>query len=1075
MKEKITVSNKLLLPLVLIFGISANSATAEKFLEQEPAQQQISVTGRVIDAETKESLPGVSIAIKETTRGTITGPDGNYSIEAPANAILVFSFVGYQNQSVEISGRTEIDVVMEQAFIELEEVVAIGYGTRDVTGMTGSVSRMGNEQIKMEPVGNVIKSLQGNVAGVTVVRGKDPGSGATVRIHGLGTIGNNNPLFIVDGIQTSAHNLSASDVKSITVLKDAASTAVYGARGANGVILIETLEGKRGQETKISFSSRFGVARQYRRHDMLDVQELGEVRYLSQINSGIADPTDPMYKYGPNGEVDVYNYLLPSRTDVVDESLYDRKFPWEDGDGTFPITRSNREGTDWYDAVTRNARLQDYTLTITGGSEKSTYGVTAGFNEEESAIGTSKFTRFTLRSKSTTDINDWLRIGENIRLTRTSDMGYQGQGTGGIIGQVLRIPTIVPLTDIDGYYAPFTQIAGAHGHNNPVASIAHGQDITNIFSGMAGDAFAEISPVSNLRIKSLFGFSLGNSHNKSPLENTPEEITPRQYDELSESYSKSTFWSWTNTLTYSGTIGDNHSYEILLGSEVIESTSSNLGASRQKFFLTNEDYWVMNAGELNQTNSGSASDWALNSFFTRLHYELFDKYLMDVTVRRDGSSRFGRENRYGTFPAVAVAWRMSEENFMSTTSNWLTELKLRASWGQSGNDQIGNYNGFTTYVTNQIFSYYPIQGQNSGLNAGFQSAAFGNPDTKWETTTSANIGIDATVADRLSMTFDIWQKNTHDMLYPRSIPFVYGIAAVPSVNIGEMKNVGFDIGLNYNGYAFNKELTYRFSAIVSHFQNEILKLSDEGGEFIDGPRIREQYYTRAEPGTSFPEFYGYKVDGIFQTEEEADAHPAAFGSDGTYNKPGHFKFRDVNGDGVIDSDDRTYLGSPHPDFSGSFTGFITYKQLDLSFQFYGSYGNDIMNVERRLMDFNFFQTNRGKRRLYESWGSPYLADNRDAKMPIAELNDADSQRPSSYYVEDGSFLRLQQLELGYSLPATLTKLVRLRVYIMATDLFTITKFTGLDPEVPWDGMNGGINHGTWPTARRVMAGVTLNF
>ncbi|MBA7529068.1 TonB-dependent receptor P26 [subsurface metagenome] len=983
------------------------------------------------------------------------------------NATLVFSFVGMQTLEVIVGSQTSINVTMEEETIGIEEVVAIGYGNRDVTGLTGSVASIGMDRIKREPTGNIIKSLKGNIAGVSVVRSKTPGSSGNIKIQGLGTIGNSSPLWVVDGVQVSGYNLSSGEVKSITVLKDAASTAVYGARGANGVILVETIEGSKGQKAQISFTSRYGIQQQYQKHDMLGVYELGEVRYLQQINSGIENPDDVMYKYGPNGEVDIYNYVLPSRTDQVDETLYDREFPWQDGDGTFPITRSNPEGTDWYGAVTRIAPLHEHILQVTGGSENATYGICAGFLEEEASIGKATFDRMNLRINSTIDVTNWLKFGENFHLVRRNNQGYTSQGTSGLVLQSLRIPQIIPLYDIDGYYAPFTRVAGAHGHNNPVASIEKGKRIQSVNLAAMGNVFTEISPIPNLKINSSFGFNLTNSHNRSPLFITPEEITPRVYDELNESYGRGTYWSWTNTATYSDRIGEIHKYEILLGVEFMESTSSNLGASRVNFFQTDDDYFIMNAGEENMINSGSLSDWASSGLFSRLHYELYNRYLADFTLRRDGSSRFGRENRYGTFPSVAVAWRISEEDFMQET-NWVDNLKIRLSWGQSGNDRIGNYNGFTTFAGHPILSYYPITGADNSTTAGMQSYAFGNPSTKWETVESINLGVDATFFENFSMDINLWKKNTHDMLYKESIPYVYGVASAPSVNVGEMKNTGFDVGLNYNGTAISNELTYNFSLIIGHFKNEIVKLSDDAGEFIRGPMMRQMYYTRAEEGTSYPAFYGLQVDGIFQTQEEAESHPPAFAG---YNAPGRFKFRDVNEDGVIDSDDRTYIGNPHPDFIGSVSGGLSFKQFDFSFQLFGSYGNDIMNVERRLLDFNFFQTNRGIRRLYESWGSPYLEDNKDAKMPIAEQNDADSQRPSSYFVEDGSYLRLQNAELGYSLDLPS---ISFRIYVMVTDLFTITKTTVLDPEVSWDGMRGGVVEGGWAIPRRFMIGVQLD-
>lgn len=486
----------------------------------------------------------------------------------------------------------------------------------------------------------------------------------------------------------------------------------------------------------------------------------------------------------------------------------------------------------------------------------------------------------------------------------------------------------------------------------------------------------------------------------------------------------------------------------------------------------------MDAGEGEMLNSGSGGDWSTFSYFGRVHYELANKYLLDATVRRDGSSRFGRENRFGIFPAFAAGWRLSNENFMAGASNWLDYLKLRASWGQSGNDQIGNYNGFTTFRTSPDFSYYPITGSNNSLTSGFESAAFGNPDAKWETTTSINLGIDATFFNFIDLTVDLWQRNTEDMLYPRSIPYVYGRADIPSVNIGDMKNRGIDVQLNINGAALGNDFTYNITANVSHYKNEIIKLSDVDQEAIIGSSIREQVYTRAEPGTSFPQFSGYNILGIFQTEEDANNHPTAFGEDGTYNAPGHFKYQDVNEDGVINDEDRTYVGNPHPDLTASLITNLRYKQFDLAINFYSSIGNDILNLSRRTLDFNLFQRNRSTRRLYESWGSPYLENNEDAKMPIAELNDISSQQPSSYYVEDGSYLRLRSVQLGYNFSESLLNSIfssDLRIYVMATNLFTITNYSGLDPQIQTSDQSFGVDLGEWPTPQRFMLGVSVGF
>lgn len=1030
---------------------------------------QYTVNGTVRN-EKGEPLPGVNIVLKGTSTGTITDLTGKYSIEVSGeNDVLVFSFVGFQTKEQVVGKATLLDLQLVPDIASLEEVIIIGYGTREKVNLTGSISSINTENLDLNPVGNITQALQGAAAGINVSTSNTPGSNASIRIRGLGTINNNSPLWIIDGVPITGglEDISPSDIQSISILKDAVSTAIYGARGANGVILVSTIKGKQNQAPKIEYDVRYGLIKNSRRYEMLNVKEHGELLWLEAKNSGV-EPSHPMY--GSGTEPHIPKYLIPVGADQADLGQYNIS--------SYPITEANPEGTDWYDEIYNPGVTQQHNLSITGGSENITYGLGAGFLNEEGMVILTGFKRYTLRSNISAKLNDWLELGQSFGLSHTNDWGYQDEGgPNSAFGQLLELSAIMPVYDIMGNYAPVSRMTGLNANNNPIARAHRRQDETRQNLGIRGNAYVNMSFLENFSFKSLFGLDFANYHGKSPLEPNPDSYSPRPYAELTEYYNEKRQWNWTNTITYSTAFANNHKLELLLGTEAISNEGQDISGTRNQFFLMNENYWVLNAGEGEMRNTGSANEWSVFSYFGRLHYELDDKYIIDATLRRDGSSRFGKESRYGTFPALALGWRISEENFLSTSGNWLNYLKIRASWGQAGNDQIGNYNGFTYYNSHKDFSYYPITGQNNSIVRGFELSAFGNPNAKWETITSINFGLDATLFDHIDLTVDVWQRNTKDMLYPKTIPFVYGRGNVPSVNVGDMKNTGFDAQLSFHGSGLNNELRYDVTANVSHYKNKLIKLSDNE-EMIIGGSIREQYYTRTETGTSFPQFFGYEVLGIFQTEEEANNHPAAFGQNGTYNKPGHFKYRDVNGDNVIDDNDRTYIGNPHPDFTTGLLANIQYKRFNLTASLYASIGNDLLNLARRSLDFNLFQRNRSTRRLYESWGSPYLEDNRDAKMPMAEINDSGSQQPSSYYVEDGSFLRLQSVQLGYNLPERVVNAIsisRLHVYIMATNLFTITNYSGLDPLIQTSGPNFGIDLGMWPAPQRFLLGINVNF
>lgn len=1026
------------------------------------AQSRVTVKG-VVKSTTGEPIEGVSVVLQNGTTGTSTNVLGQFSIDAPINGVLVFTGAGLEKQQVTVKNASELTIVLTQVSDQMDQVVVVGYRTQTKKLLTASVSSVKKEILETSPVGNVTQTLQGSAPGVNVTTSSQPGSDAQIRIRGLGTINNNNPLWVIDGVpRTSGLNeINPDDIQTLTILKDAASTAIYGARGANGVIVVTTVQGTKSRPPQVNVSGRVGFAKNVARYDLLDVNEYGEMLWLQAKNSNVA-PSHPAYGNGATPHVP--KYLLPAGSDVADLSMYDIR--------TYPITESNAAGTDWQKEIFTSGVTQEYNVSVNGGSEHTTYAFSAGYLNEGGIVKHTGFERFTISGNVNSTLKKWLKIGQNIRLSQVIDKGLQEEGESGATGVIPQLTAIMPVYDVMGNYAPLSRLAGFDPFVNPVGDLERGEDFRRERLAVAGNLHAIIELPFKISFKTLFGYTLSRSHDKQPLEANPDSYQARADHQLTEAHGESNLWNFTNTLSYSKKLSSVHNIEALLGTEAISNYDAAFSATRTKYLIANQNYWVLDAGQGVQTNSGSASDWSTFSYFGHLHYDYDGKYLVDAVFRRDGSSRFSSGNKYGNFPAFAAGWVVSGENFMASTERVLNLLKLRASWGRSGNDQIGNYNGYTTFRTDNSFSAYPFNGSNSSFSSGFESLAFGNPNAKWETTTTLNFGIDATLFKNFDLTVDLWQRKTSDMLYPKGIPAVYGLANVPSVNIGDMSNKGIDIALNYRGKALRGDLRYSVGINFTHYKNKILKLSDAASEAIIGSSYREHVYTRAQAGTAFPEFYGYKIEGIFQTQEEAAKHPAF----GTYNAPGRFKFTDVNGDGVISDLDRTYIGSPHPDFISGLNLNVGYKQFDLAAIFYASVGNDIANVLRRSTDFNFFQKNRSKRRLYESWGSPYLDDNMNAKMPIAEIGDATSQLPSTYFIEDGSFFRLQNLQIGYSFPKQFLNRISItscRFYIMATNLFTITKYSGLDPQIQTTDRTFGIDYGVWPAPKRFLFGINI--
>ncbi|NQU53889.1 MAG: TonB-dependent receptor, partial [Bacteroidetes bacterium] len=1005
--------------------------------------QQKQISGQVIDAD-GVGVPGVTIIVKETTVGTVTDVDGNYSLSVPADATqLVFSYIGMVSQELEIGNQTTINVTMQPDVIGLEEVVAVGYATRMAGEVTGAVTTVKASDIEAMAVVEASEALR-SVAGVTVLESNTPGEGASIRIRGLGTINDNNPLWVVDGVPGGS--VTPNNIESISILKDAAAQAIYGARASNGVILVTTKSGRKNQKAQVNVNVKQGISKNINYYDLLNTQEYGEMLWLEAKNDGIS-ASHPLYGSGANP--DIPEYIRPARATNVDLSLYDNKMIHEDGTDTYLIMKANKLGTNWLDEADRNAQFKEYSVDLTGGSETTNYAFQVGYMLEEGILKHTGFDRFNLRSNIITNPAPWIEIGERVGVTFTQDYGHQGNNSeGSIVSWAYRMQPIVPVYDVMGNYAG-TRAEGTGNSQNPIHLLDANKDDLTKRMNISGNTYVKINIMEGLSVRSLLGVNYSTRHSRNPGFVEVAHAERGKYASLSEGAGFGMQWNWTNTLEYSKTFADLHDVTVMLGSEAIDYKYNYIDASRSQFFSKDLNYMQLATGLASINNDANMNSWSLFSTFGRVNYSYANKYLFEGVVRRDGSSRFGGDNTYGIFPAFSAGWRISNESFMSSTGSWLDELKIRAGYGTTGNDRIGNYNSYTNFAISYNNSFYPINGANATDGAtGFYQSTFGNPDVKWETTKTTNLGVDGAIFNNLNFSIDLWQRVTSDMLFPKQIPMVLGRASAPSVNVGEMKNQGFDFELGYVNSALNDELKYNINFSISHYKNEIVNLSDKEGEFLSGQSNREMIYTRSEQGTSFPEFYGYVSEGIFQTEAEAAAWPTAFGADGTYNEPGHYKYSDINGDGVINSDDRTYIGSPHPDFTAGLNFNVSYKGFNLVAQLYSSYGNDMINYTRRFIDFVQFQGGRSHERLYESWGSPYLANNADATLPKAEGNDIDSQQPSSAFVEDGSYLRMENLRLSYDLNNILgNKFRTLQVYGQVTNVFTLTKYSGLDPEV----------------------------
>ncbi len=874
-------------------------------------------------------------------------------------------------------------------------------------------------------------------------------------------------------------NINPNDIESMTVLKDASSSAIYGSRAANGVIVVTTKRGKGGQPT-LSLDVRYGIQEKTNHPDLMNSQEAGENLWQKFINMGLK-PGDPGWgntQYGFGQKPTVPDYILPAgkMQGQVDENTYTWPTPYN------AITKTNKGETDWYEKIFIKAPIQEYNLAVSGGvAGKSNYAISAGYMDQKGIVNyggdafngptNSGFKRYSLRSNSDVQVNDWAKIGVSLSSTYIDLKGTLGSAP---VSTVLTLNPLLPIYDIRGNFAGSKTPATGNGRNAVAELIRNDDDYTHRLL-LQASPYAQISFTRNLIFKSLFGVTFDESKSLDRVLVDPEWNQTSLVSSLTSSSNSGLQFNWVNTLNYLKTLKDNHNFNVLIGTEAVNNSSQFVTGSRSTFAFTNLDYMVLSAGQKDVTNSGSFDQNRLFSYFGRLNYDYKGKYLLEGVVRRDASSRFVGKYRWGTFPAFSAGWRISQEHFMENI-NWLNDLKLRVGWGKNGNDNVGNYNAYTTFIANGNESYYNISGSSrSSSTAGMHQSTLGNLNGRWETSIARNIGLDVLlIQSKFEASLDVYSRSTTDMLYSDSKPATWGEVNLPNVNIGEMKNTGFDLMLTYRGKA-GKDFNFTINANLSHYKNQVVKLNGNPNEIRFGNATEASFNTATVTGKPLESFYGYIVEGIFNTQEEVAKspkfNPNIAGVD-VYSMPGVFKFKDVNGDGKITPLDRTFLGDGYPNLSYGVNIGLNYKNWDLDMFLQGLQGRKIINNISRGMLFIRSDGNYLRKRLYESWTPERYANGSKITVPITINNDANMQLPSTYFIENGDYARMKNIQLGYILNSkvlTKMKVNNLRVYFQASNLFTITKYSGLDPEVT----EQGIDNSVYPTSRFFMFGFNM--
>lgn len=1013
--------------------------------------QNIQIKGTVTSATDGEPIIGASVVEEsDKTNGTITDFNGNFTLSVKPNANIILSYIGFKSQTLKAKGIMNIVLVEDSEL--LQEVVVTGYTTQRKADLTGSISVVSMDEIAKQNENNPMKAMQGRVPGMNITADGNPSGSTTIRIRGIGTLNNNDPLYIIDGVPTKGgmHELNGNDIESIQVLKDAASASIYGSRAANGVIIITTKKGKEGQ-LKINFDASVSASMYTNKMEVLNTEEYGRAMWQAYVNEG-QDPNT-------NGLGYKYNWGYDAKGTPQLNGISMSRFL--DSANTTPAA-----DTDWFDETTRTGIVQQYNVSVSNGSEKGSSFFSLGYYKNLGIIKTSDFERISARMNSDYNlIGKFLTIGQHFTVNRTSEV----QAPGGFLQNVLQFNPSLPVYTIDGKYAG--PVGGYPDRENPVARLERNADNRYTYWRMFGDAFVNLNPFKNFNLRSTFGIDYSQKQQRVFTYPITEGNVANNKNAVEAKQEHWTKWMWNAIATYNLEIGK-HRGDAMVGMELNREDDIHFSGYKEDFTILNPDFMWPDAGVGTAQSYGAGEGYSLVSFFGKLNYTYDEKYLLSLTVRRDGSSRFGKDNRYATFPSVSAGWRISQENFMKGI-DWLDDLKLRASWGQTGNQEISNTSRYTIYVPNYGLtesggqSYgtsYDIAGTNGGsiLQSGFKRDQIGNNGIKWETTTQTNVGIDFTLFNQsLYGSFDWYYKKTTDILLEMAGIAAMGEGSKQWINAGEMENKGLELNLGYRNSA-KFGLKYDVNANLSSYRNKITalpatvaangKFGGNGVESVIGHPNGSQV--------------GYVADGIFKSQEEIDNHATQEGAG-----LGRIRWRDLDHNGIINEKDQQWIYDPTPAFSYGLNIYLEYKNFDLTMFWQGVQGVDVISDLKKETDLwsglNIGFLNKGKRVL-DAW-SP---NNMGSNIPALSRSDNNNEkRVSTYFVENGSFLKLRNIQLGYNVPKTFAqkmKMERLRFYLSAQNLLTIKskEFTGVDPE--------NANYG-YPIPMNLTFGINVGF
>lgn len=1066
----LTRSKALRKVFVLIGCLALMAQTSLYGSENDAAalQESVTISGNVTEASTGEPIPGVSIAVKGGAAGTITDIDGNYSIVVNAGDILQFSFVGYLTEEITVGAETTINVSLVENIIDLEELVVVGYGVQKKKLNTGATLNVKGEDIQERNTTSAMDALQGISPGVSITRNNGlPGSGTKVYVRGIGTTGDSDPLYVVDGVTVGDINyLNPADIESIDVLKDAASAAIYGSRAANGVILVTTKKGREGK-IQVTYDGYIGWSNPYKVPELLNAQQYAEIMDSASVNSG----------FGPH--------------DFADDVPY-----WDS------IVNGQWEGTNWLEEFqNKNALSQSHSFGFTGGNEKSSYSMGVGYLEEEGIYGkglNSTYKRLNLRLNSEHVL--WeangmkiLTVGENLTYTNTKNPTIR---TGNIYwndlhNMLVASPFLPAYADSTGdpAYPYHYAIAWEGGAGNPLASAAlnskHNENNNNT---IVGNAYLDLQPIKNLHLRSSFGINnwYGSSRNWSPDYNH-SEVSQRTVDEVSQSMYSGYTWTWTNTATYNFDLNNIHNFTVLLGTETIKNDKSlDISGTAQNTIFYNAEYaYLDNVPELDENTRLSGRDdfgWGLLSYFGRLSYDYKEKYLLTAVVRRDASSNFKKGNRWGTFPSLAVGWVISSEPFMEGVTGFMNYAKIRASWGQNGNENIAAFQYLASISFDNEEYFFGVD--KTSRYPGAYPPILPNPDVTWETSEQLNLGFDLNfINNQLQFTFDLYKKDTKDWLVVAPALATNGTGA-PFINGGDVTNRGIELMLSWNDRM--GDFRYSITGNFAYNQNEVVDIANDekiihGADNVLSQGTSELF--RAEVGYPIGYFWGYETDGIIQTQAEADAWINADGEP-YFNdtQPGDVRFVDTNGDGEINDDDKVMIGDPNPDFIYGIQLNLDYKGIYLQLIGTGQGGHQVAKSYRSFADSprQNYTTD-----IYDRWTGPGTSNEYPQLRWRPHRN---TSYVSDLYIEDADFFRISNLTVGYDLSQSLKVIPfeQTKIYVGVRNLLTITKYSGMDPEVgygPTDDSNPdndfpwakGIDLGLYPVARTFLVGLSLKF